>query len=94
MKNKPKVQIGARISMNTKAGLLMRAEMLDITIGDLIGNILYEYVKDLTAEKEKLLFGGRTELQRVLHSPDIYLREILEYEKLSLPKKSKKATKR
>lgn len=95
MKNKPKVQIGARISMYIKTGLLMRAEMLNITISDLIGDILCKYVEDLTTEK--LMPTGRigqTELRSILFSFDIYERELLEYEKLLLPKKSKKATKR
>lgn len=93
MKNKPKVQIGARISMYTKAGLLLRAKMLDITIGDLVANILYDFVEDLTTKKPKMVGLGKTELRSALNPIDIDLRKELEYEKLLLPNKSKKATK-
>lgn len=96
MKNKPKVQIGARVSMYMKTGLLMRAEMLNITISDLIVSILDKYLEDLTSEKLRPTGKrlGETELRVELNSFDIYEREQLEYEKISLPKKSKKATKR
>lgn len=96
-KSKPKVQMGARVSMRTKASLLLYAEKIRVSISDLIAKLLNDEAKRLeapvitkTPNPNSFNLGFTETTTYILKNSDINVRVLIEEGKLLSEKVSKK----